>query len=252
MDGGRVAEAPAYYAREGGPLADWWSLLHPPYTVWHLSYVVLGAAVAPHVDVTALVASVVAFFLAVGVAAHALDERAGRPLRTAIPDRVLTAAAAVALVLAVGLGLWGAFWWRGVDWPLAAAVPIGAAVVVAYNLELGGGRCHTPGVFALGWGGFPVVVGYLAQAREVSLSGLASLTAATAAAVALTIAQRALSTPARTLRRRTLGVSGTRTALDGEVIDLDRQVLLAPLELGLRALAWGVPLVSVAVLLART
>jgi hypothetical protein len=247
-----VAEAPAYYARRGGLLADCWTLLHPPYTVWHLSYVVLGAAVAPHVDVTALVASVAAFFLAVGVAAHALDERAGRPLRTAIPDQVLTAAASVALVLAAALGLWGAFWWHGVNWPLAAAIPIGAAVVVAYNLELGGGRWHTTLVFSLGWGGFPVVVGCLAQAPDASLSGLASLSAATAAGVALTIAQRALSTPARALRRRTLGVSGTLTDLDGEVLDLDRQVLLAPLELGLRALAWGVPLASVAVLLARS
>ena len=252
MDGGRVAEAPAYYARKGGPLADWWSLLHPPYTVWHLSYVVLGAAVAPHVDVTALVASVVAFFLAVGVAAHALDERAGRPLRTAIPDQVLTAAATGALVLAVALGLWGAFWWREVNWPLAVAIPVGAALVVAYNLELGGGRWHNTTVFALGWGGFPVVVGFLAQDPEMSLSGLASVAVATVAAVALTTAQRALSTPARTLRRRTLEVSGTMTTLDGEVLDLDRPLLLTPLERGLRALAWGVPLVSVAVLLTHT
>lgn len=247
-----MAEAPAYYARRGGVLADCWTLLHPPYTLWHLGYVVLGAALATHLDWTALAASVVAFFLAVGVAAHALDERTGRPLGTAFSDQALTIAATVALVLAAALGLWGAFWWHGGNWLLAAAVPVGTAVVVAYNLELGGGRWHNTTVFALGWGGFPVVVGYLAQDPGRSLSGLTSLAAATAAAVALTVAQRALSTPARALRRRTLEVSGVLTTVDGEVLEVDRPLLLAPLERGLRALAWGVPVLSLALLLTRT
>jgi hypothetical protein len=246
-----VVEAPAYYARQGGRLADCWTLLHPPYTLWHLGYVVIGAALAPHLDWTALVASLVAFFLAVGVAAHALDERTGRPLRTSFRDRALTLAAGLSLVVAAGLGLWGAFGWHATNWPLAVAVPVGAAALVAYNLELDGGRWHTATVFALAWGGFPTVVGYLAQAPGVSVAGIASIVAATSAAVALTFAQRALSTPARTLRRRTLEVSGAVTTLDGEVLDIDRRVLLLPLERGLRALAWGVPLLSVALLVTR-
>lgn len=244
-----MAEAPAYYARRGGRLADCWTLLHPPYTLWHLSYVGLGASLAPHLDWTALAATVAAFFLAVGVAAHALDERAGRPLGTAFSDRALSAAAAVTLVLAAVLGFAGAIWWRGGDWPLAVAVPLGAALVVVYNLEWFAGRWHTTAVFALGWGGFPVVVGYVAQRPGLSVSGVASLVAATAAAVALTTAQRALSTPARTLRRRTLEVSGALTTVDGDVLEVDRGRLLAPLERGLRALAWALPALSVALLL---
>ena len=35
---------PAFYARPSfasrGAIGDWWTLLHPPYTLWHLSYVV--------------------------------------------------------------------------------------------------------------------------------------------------------------------------------------------------------------------
>ena len=58
----------------------------PPYTAWHLSYVVIGASLAPHVYPTRLWATLAAFFLAVGVAAHALDELHGRPLGTAIPS----------------------------------------------------------------------------------------------------------------------------------------------------------------------
>src|SRR5258708_14828942 len=90
------ALAPAYYAaRTTGWRRDVWALLHPPYTAWHLSYVLIGASLAPTVSVARLVATVLAFFLAVGVAAHALDELTGRPLRTELPAGVLWSAAAV-------------------------------------------------------------------------------------------------------------------------------------------------------------
>ena len=79
---------PAYYAAGPGRWRDWWTLLHPPYTAWHLSYAVIGAALAPRVLVSNLIATVLAFFLAVGLAAHALDELRGRPLRTAIPGQL--------------------------------------------------------------------------------------------------------------------------------------------------------------------
>jgi len=87
---------PAFYAATGRA-GEWWTLLHPPYTAWHLSYVAIGAAVAPRLDAERLVATLLAFFLAVGIAAHALDELNGRPLRTSIPSSVLAAAAAYAL-----------------------------------------------------------------------------------------------------------------------------------------------------------
>ncbi len=249
MGGERVAEPPAYYARRGGRLADCWTLLHPPYTLWHLSYAVLGAALAPRVSWPALLLTVLAFFLAVGVAAHALDERAGHPLGTDFDDRSLVFAAAVALVVAVALGAYGAFWWEGTNWLLAAAVPIGVALVVGYNLELAGGRLHNDLTFGLGWGGFPVVVGYLAQNPGTdSAHGLAA-GAATCAAVALTHAQRRLSTPARDLRRRTADVTGSVHRADGAIVPLDRAALLAPLESTLRSLSWAVPLVALTVLL---
>jgi len=121
-----VTERPAYYARRGGALADCWTLLHPPYTLWHLSYVVLGAAIAPHVAWTPLLLSVLAFFLAVGIAAHALDELTGHPLGTAFSERALVLAATAALLGAVALGAYGAFWWDGPNWALVVAVPVGA------------------------------------------------------------------------------------------------------------------------------
>jgi len=244
-----VTETPAYYARRGGLWADCWTLLHPPYTLWHLSYAVLGAALAPAVSWTPLVLTVVAFFLAVGVAAHALDERAGHPLGTRFGDRGLMVTAVVALVVAVALGVYGAFRWDGTNWPLAAAVPVGVVLVVGYNLELFGGRLHDDLTFALGWGGFPVVVGYFAQNPGVGSSHGAAMVAGAGAAVALTYAQRRLSTPARHLRRRTAEVGGSVHGTDGSVVPLDRATLLAPLEGALRALSWGVPLVALAALL---
>ena len=243
-----MTEPPAYYARRGGLLADCWTLLHPPYTLWHLSYAVLGAALAPHVSWTPLLLTVLAFFLAVGVAAHALDERAGHPLGTRFGDRGLVVAAAVALLVAVALGLYGAFRWDGTNWPLAAAVPVGIVLVVGYNLELAGGLLHDDLTFALGWGGFPVVVGYLAQFPGLGAHAFAAVAGA-GAAVALTYAQRRLSTPARQLRRRTTGVAGSLESADGSVVPLDRATLLAPLEGTLRAMSWGVSLVALAVLL---
>ena len=101
------ADRPAFYALEPGGWRDWWSLLHPPYTVWHLSYVVIGASLAPDVDVRWLGETLLAFFLAMGLAAHALDELHGRPLRTQISDAALVAVAVVGLAGAVALGIDG-------------------------------------------------------------------------------------------------------------------------------------------------
>jgi hypothetical protein len=243
--------SPAFYARRGGGAADWWTLLHPPYTLWHLSYVVLGAAMAPHLDRPALAWSVVAFFLAVGVAAHAFDELQGRPLATRISDTSLQVVGGAALVAACALGVAGVFFHGSVNWWLLASVPVGVLLVVGYNLELFGGRLHSDAVFAWGWGGFPVAVGFIAQSPQVTWSSVTAAVLATLAGVGTSYVQRSLSTPARALRRRTSEVTGAIRRVDGTVVDLDRTTLLAPLENALRALSWVVPAVAAAALVAR-
>jgi len=239
-----LARRPAYYAASVGGWRDWWTLLHPPYTAWHLSYVVFGACLAPRVGTGRLVATVVAFFAAVGVAAHALDEWHGRPLRTAIPGPALVAATAVGLAVAVALG--GA----GVVVVGVALVPfilIGPALVVAYNAELFGGFVHTDVGFALAWGGFPVLVGYVAQTG--TLSGPAVVAAG--GACALSVAQRTLSTAARGLRRRVDTIDGVVTFTDGTTGRLDTAILLAPLERALAAVSWGLVALAAALGVAR-
>lgn len=245
-----VGASPAFYARRGGRAADWWTLLHPPYTTWHLSYVVLGAAMAPTRDWGALGLTVLGFFLAVGVAAHALDELQGRPLGTGISSPTLWTVSGFALAGAVALGVYGVVGWGPeVNWPLAATIPVGALLVVGYNLELFGGRLHNDLTFAAAWGGFPVVVGFVAQSPDLTWPVFGAAVAATAGGVGSSYAQRFLSTPARQLRRRTLDVTGTTTQLDGTVTPVDRDSLLAPLEGALRALWWAVPLIAVAAFL---
>ncbi|MDE3086737.1 MAG: hypothetical protein KGJ77_08215 [Acidobacteriota bacterium] len=235
---------PAFYAARPGGWRDWWTLLHPPYTAWHLSYVVLGACLAPAPDLERLAGTLLAFFLAVGIAAHALDERHGRPLGTAISDRALVAATALSLAGAVALGVVGVV---RVGPSLVAFIVLGPLLVVAYNAELFGGLVHTDPGFAAAWGAFPVLTAYVAQAQR--LSGVAVLAAL--GAFALSLAQRSLSTPVRRLRRAVRDVRGVETSADGTETGFGRAQLLAPMERALKLLSWAVVLTAGAVAWAR-
>jgi hypothetical protein len=226
--------APAYYAAHaGGWRRDLWAVLHPPYTAWHLSYVVIGASLAPKLDGVRLIATLLAFFLAVGISAHALDELKGRPLGTEIPGAVLTAAAALGLVGAVALGLAGL---TRLGIGLLPFIALGVLFVFAYNLELLGGKLHGDFWFALSWGSFPVLTAYFAQTGRLSVGAVA----AAIAAFALSFGQRSLSTPARLLRRRSRSVTGSVMMRDGSAVELDEATLLRPLEQALQAFSWGV------------
>jgi hypothetical protein len=239
-----AAAKPAFYAAGPGPWRDWWTLLHPPYTAWHLSYVVIGATLAPHVRLVPLLATLIAFFLAVGVAAHALDEYHGRPLRTQIPDSVLLIAAGVGLAGAIGLGIAGTL---RVGWVLIPFLLAGPLLVIAYNAELFGGMVHTDAGFAAAWGAFPLLTSYVAQTGTLSAGSVL----AAAGAFGLSAAQRSLSTPARLLRRRATGVTGSVTLADGDTLALTAGRLLEPLERALRAMSWSVVLLAAALAIAR-
>jgi hypothetical protein len=235
---------PAFYAARPGSWRDWWTLLHPPYTAWHLAYVVIGASLAPRVDLARLVGTLLAFLGAVGFAAHALDELHGRPLGTHIPSPVLIALTVIGLAGALALGIDGL---SRVGWPLIPFMVLGPILVLAYNWELFGGLVHTDAGFALAWGGFPVLVAYVAQTGRLALAPVL----AAAGACALSAAQRRLSTQARLLRRRVSGIEGHLTLHNGETVPLDERSLLEPLEKSLHAISWGIVLVATALAVAR-
>ena len=234
---GTDCERPAYYAARPGGWRDWWTLLHPPYTAWHLSYAVIGAALAPRVQASRLIATVLAFFLAVGLAAHALDELRGRPLRTRIPSSALVAVVVVGLAGALALGVVGVY---RVGWTLIPFMVAGPVLVIAYNAELFGGVMHTDFGFAAAWGAFPVLTGYVAQAGSLAVAPVL----AAGGAFALSSAQRRLSTPARNIRRRAVRVEGSITFGDGRIVPITADGLLRPLELALRASSWAIVLLA--------
>lgn len=236
---------PAWYAVPPGRWRDWLTVLHPPYTAWHLSYVLIGASMAPRFHLERLVATLIAFGLAVGIGAHGLDELRGRPLGTDIPSAVLAAASAAAICGAVVLGALGT---AQVGWGLAVFIAAGVVLVVAYNLELWGGRLHNGTVFALGWGSFPLLTAYYAQATTIRPAAVVGA----AFAFGLSSAQRELSTEARDLRRRVVAVDGERRYHDWASRPITRASLLRPLERALVALSWSTCLLGVSLVLVRT
>ncbi|MGH3733911.1 MAG: hypothetical protein ACRDVC_11185 [Acidimicrobiales bacterium] len=229
------AASPSFYARprflRSTRMREWWTLLHPPYTMLHLSLVTIGACLVGPVNATRLVETLVAFFLALGIGAHALDELRGRPLTTTIPTWQLVSAAIIGLGGAVGLGILAIFL---VSYYMTVFIVLGVFLALSYNLELFSGRWHTPLVLVLAWGSFPILTAYYAQHATL---GFAAVAAAAFGALIVQI-QRLLSTPARELRRRTASVEGTITRADGTSEAITAQTILLPLERSLMTLCW--------------
>jgi hypothetical protein len=184
----------------------------------------VGAAIAPHFHLDRLGWALLAFFLAMGVAAHALDELKGRPLRTRIPDWALIALGVAGVAAAAAIGVGAAIAW---GYGLLAFIVVGAVLVPAYNLEL---ALHNDVGFALAWGAFPALTGYFVEAQTLRLDAIA----VAIYAFALSLAQRALSTPVRRARRESDTTAGTE-----------------PLERALRLLTVAAVVLSVALVAAR-
>jgi hypothetical protein len=235
---------PAFYALAPGGWRDYVTLLHPPYTLWHLSYVAIGAALAPDLDVGRLVAALAAFFLAVGIGAHALDELNGHPLHTRISDRALIGLALASIGGAVGIGVYASI---AYTWWLAPLVVAGGFIVCAYNLELFGGAFHSDAWFALAWGAFPLLTAYVAAAERLTVEAVV----AAVFAAFLSLAQRHLSTQVRTVRRRVAAVSGTLELADGSRQPVTAETLTGAPEAALRAMTVAVVSLAVALLVLR-
>lgn len=228
--GTQALKRPAYYAPTGSRIGDLVAILHPPYTAWHLSYVAIGAALAPSIDWLILASTLLAFFLGTGVAAHALDEFHSRPLRTGLSNTLLLWFGLGGLIGALVLAGIGAT--RLSPWVLVWAAA-GVALAAGYALERPA-ILHTYLGFALAWGGFPALVGYWAQTETISVSALAVAGAMTL----VSLVQRALSSPARHVRR---SVDRAEMHLArGETNETwDEQRVLATWESPLRYLAWA-------------
>ncbi len=240
-----TGKRPAFYALPGTRgWQDYLNLLHIPYTLWHLSYVVLGAAIAPTVHLDRLLGTLLAFFLAVGIASHALDELHDRPLGTRIPAVVLVSLAVVSLVGAVALGVVAGM--LESRW-MFAFVAFGGFIVVFYNLGLWHNRFHTDLWFAFSWGAFPVLTSYWVNASRLDLA----VVLLSVGCLFLTLAQRTLSTPVRTIRRKALNVEGYIELANGERLILDSERIIVVPERALALLGAAIMVLAAGLLTFR-
>ncbi len=241
----------AWYVIPGDSyLARWLNILHMPYTVWNLSYVVLGAGLAGNVRLDVLGWTVLAFFLGMGVASHAFDLLQGDPLGLRLPRRHLVVVGVVSLTLAAGIGVLNVLWGNIPVW-MCGVVCFGVWIAVAYNLEIWG--FHGNWQFAAFWGVFPFVVGFLAMSpdEEVWVVGIVGVLFCFLTAWA----QRILSTRARYLRREveevTVGL-WLREPSSARTVREPKAWLLAPLDAVLRLMSFGMAVLAAMVLLADT
>ena len=242
-------QRPAFYSLRPGGWRDLVTVLHPPYTAWHLTNVCFGAAAATQIHTDRFVATLAAFFLALGISAHTLDELNGRPLRTELSDRTLIALAVVSLAGAIGIGIAGCFI---VSATLAPFVVVGGFFVLAYNLELFDGRFHTDFWLAFAWAAFPALTSW--WVNTLSLGTLSTDVAGVLVAAGcfgLVSVQRTLSTPVRRLRRKTVSISGEQRLEDGTVIELTASELARPLDASLRGLSWAIVVLAIGLVVIR-
>ena len=227
---------PSYYAPTGTRRGDFVAMLHPPYTMWFLSFAAIGAATAPDVSGLRLAGTLLALGFGLGLGAHALDEYKSRPLGTGLSDRALLGLGWLGLGAALGIAGVGVVVIS--PWVLAWGA-IGTLLAAGYTLEWPG-WLHSDAGFAVTWGPFPVLVGHWAQAESLSFA----VVAVAVGAGLVSAAQRALSTPTRQVRRRT-GV-GSVVFGDGErwgTVDL-----LRTWEIPLRLLSWAFAVLALGLL----
>lgn len=234
---------PSWYSAEGhGLLADVLNLIHPPYTLWHLSYVLLGLSLSPTIFPERSAATLIAFFLGLGIGAHALDETMGNPLKTRLSKNVLYLLGFSALLAAVLIGIYYVVTLSILIIPFIVAESFFA---LAYNLEIFQKRFHTTAVFALSWGSIPFLAGYFVNALSIS-PGILIMAFAVAL---LTFVQKTLSTQARFIRRKISDVDALRLRT-GESIPVTSQELISPAERSLKALTLMIFAISIALILA--
>lgn len=193
--GRRAALRPTWYA---GPDTRWgelWTMLHLPYTGMVLSFVVVGALLAPSIDPRILAASLAAYFLGLGLGSHFLDQLPGMGSRYVRhwSTTSLAVVGAAGIAGAVAIGVVGAAVAFG---PVFLAfVAAQAIVAIGYPLApVFRGALHGNLVFAISWGAVPLLTSYFAEARTITgLALLASIAAGAVAYVEIRLSRRARS-----------------------------------------------------------
>ncbi len=167
-EGPRTSE---WFVPSRGPvkLRSFLGLLFLPYTGMVLSFLVLGAILAPRLYWDRLVALEIVYFLALGIGAHALDavgSGGARPWGSALRRGQLWALAIGSLAAAYALAAYYMVRYVPLLWPMAV---LEGFFVFAYNMEWFHGRFHSDGWFAFSWGFLPVLAGYIMQTNRIAV-----------------------------------------------------------------------------------
>jgi hypothetical protein len=190
-----------YFAASGTKLGDLYNILHVPYTAMVLAFVIIGAAASPMIHFDRLGATLLAYFLGLGIGAHSLDqlEPQGSHYVKKLSRRELASIAILSLGTAAALGLYYVLTIGVLLIPFIAA---GVFFAVAYPLpsRTFGAVFHNHPTFALSWGFLPAVTSYFVNAVALTPAALV-VGVATASAAWIEIR---LSRSARSARRQGL------------------------------------------------
>ena len=158
-----------YFVRSSSKLGDLVNLMHLPYTGMVLSFVIIGAAAAPRAYPDRLAATLVAYFLGLGIGAHSLDqlEPNGSHYVQSLSRRDLTVLAAVGMTGAIAIG---AYYATTVAPFLLLFILAGFFFALAYTLptRVGGGLFHNNVSFAFAWGYLPYLTSYYVNSQSIA------------------------------------------------------------------------------------
>ena len=148
-------------------------LLFLPYTGMCISFTVIGSMLAPTIFWDRTVAIALIYFLALGIAAHALDSigsRRVKPWGNYFDKKQLWFLSLGTLVSAYAIGIYYMIYYVPMLWVVAIAEGF---FIFAYNVEWFGGKFHTDHWFAFSWGALPLLAGYIIQTNSLSLIAVA-------------------------------------------------------------------------------
>lgn len=150
-----------WYATEGSKLAEFWTILHLPYTFMSLSFLAIGFGIAgvQRWDVFAWI--MIAYFLGLGIAAHAFDQLPGQGSSYVkyLTPWELTALGVAAVSSAVIIGI--TWMYKLSAWHLSWIIVLQTFFVFSYPLSKTlRGYFHTDFWFAISFGFVPVMAGY--------------------------------------------------------------------------------------------
>jgi len=183
------------------------------------------------------------FFIGLAALALVALREAGIELPATVPESlVLVALGSLALAISAALGVAAA---TVLGPAFLVFVVAGVALVVLYAFEVP--LVHSDLGFGLAWGAFPVI----ATASAVGAHPASFLLAGAAAAL-ISLAQRRLSTRARSVRRRATAISGEIVYADGSREAVDARALIGAPESALRLMWIALVALAIASLVSRS